>query len=94
MHIVGGGSKNELLNKFTANAVGIPVVAGPIEATAIGNLLVQAISMQHLSSLSVARRVVHESFRLATFEPQDRQAWDSAYRRFSSVLRPSASSGF
>lgn len=82
VHIVGGGSQNRLLNQFTADATGKPVIAGPVEATAIGNLLVQAMALGRLSSLDEARQVVRRSFPLETFEPARGQAWDEAYQRW------------
>ncbi|PAW91482.1 MAG: rhamnulokinase [Pedosphaera sp. Tous-C6FEB] len=82
LHIVGGGSKNALLNQFTANAVGLPVLAGPTEATAIGNILVQAIALGHLPSLAAGREVVGQSFATARFEPGDGDQWDAAWERF------------
>jgi rhamnulokinase len=82
LHIVGGGSRNELLNQFTANATGRRVIAGPVEATAVGNLLVQAIAMQHLDSLAALRGVVRDSFEVVIFEPVERTAWEAAYERF------------
>ncbi len=86
LHIVGGGSRNDLLNQFTANALQIPVLAGPVEATAAGNVLVQAIALGHLPSLAAARQVVRDSWPLTKFEPQDAPVWDEAYRRFEKVL--------
>jgi len=85
LHIVGGGSRNVLLNQFTANALQIPVLAGPAEATAIGNLLVQAITLEHLPSLAAAREVVRSSSELSRVEPAERLAWEAAYRRFSAL---------
>lgn len=85
LHIVGGGSKNALLNQFTANAVGLPVLAGPTEATAIGNILVQAIALGHLPSLAAGREVVGKSFDPARFEPRDHSQWDAAWERFGSL---------
>src|SRR5947207_11136372 len=81
IHIVGGGSRNELLNQMTADACGRTVIAGPSEATAIGNILVQAIGMGRIKSLDHARRIVRNSFEVARFEPRE-QAWDEAARRF------------
>ncbi len=71
LHIVGGGSRNELLNQFTANALGVPVLAGPMEATALGNVLVQAIALGGVPSLAAARELVAKSFPLTRYEPQD-----------------------
>jgi len=82
IHIVGGGSRNRLLNQFTADAAGLPVIAGPVEATAIGNILVQALALGRLDSLNQARLVVRDSFPLECFEPGDRGPWDEAYVRW------------
>jgi rhamnulokinase len=87
LHIVGGGSKNELLNQFTANATGRIVLAGPVECTAAGNVLVQAIALGHLKSLAEAREVVRQSFEIRRYEPQDQQRWTSAIARFSALLQ-------
>jgi rhamnulokinase len=82
LHIVGGGSRNALLNQFAANATGRHVLAGPVEATAIGNVLVQAIAMRQLDSLAVVRGVVRDSFELTPFEPAEQATWECAYARF------------
>lgn len=86
LHIVGGGSRNRLLNQFTANALQIPVLAGPAECTALGNALVQAIALGHLPSLSQAREVVRQSVELETFLPQDADVWNDAIARFEPLL--------
>lgn len=86
LHIVGGGSKDATLNQFTANAVKIPVLAGPTECAALGNILVQAITLGHLESHEAAREVVRNSFELKTFTPQDAALWDSAAARFEKLL--------
>ncbi len=85
LHIVGGGSKNVLLNQLSANATQIPVYAGPVEATAIGNILIQALALGHLSSLSELRKVVRESFPVTVYQPQDSAAWHQASERFASL---------
>ena len=82
MHIVGGGTQNELLNQFTANACGRPVVTGPIEATALGNVLVQAMALGDIGSIAEGREIVRASFDLKTFVPQDTAAWDDVYARY------------
>lgn len=82
VHIVGGGSQNDLLNQFTSNALQVPVFAGPAEATSIGNILVQAIARGELQSLHEGRRTVAASTHLQRVEPQERQKWESAYERF------------
>ncbi|MBI3944450.1 MAG: rhamnulokinase [Armatimonadetes bacterium] len=81
VHIVGGGSQNRLLNQFTADATGRPVIAGPVEATAAGNVLVQAIARGHLGSLADARAVVRRSFDVETFQPRASGDWEAAYAR-------------
>jgi rhamnulokinase len=85
VHIIGGGSQNETLCQFTANAAALPVIAGPMEATAIGNLLVQAIGLGFLSSLAELRQVVRQSFPLKPYQPQQDASWDAAYQRFREV---------
>jgi rhamnulokinase len=86
LHIVGGGSKNNLLNQFTADALQIPVLAGPVEATAAGNILVQAITLGHVPSLEAAREIVRSSFALREFHPQ--QNWDAPIARFNALRAP------
>ena len=83
LHIVGGGSKNALLNQFAANATGMEVVAGPAEATALGNIIVQAITLGHLENLEDARQVVGESMDVESYLPKDTVSWQAAYQRFS-----------
>ena len=86
LHIVGGGSQARMLNQFAANAVKIPVLAGPTECTALGNILIQAITLGHLPSLAAAREVVRNSFELKTVTPQDAATWDAAAARFEKLL--------
>ena len=86
LHIVGGGSKDALLNQFTANALKIPVLAGPTECAALGNILVQAIALGHLPSHAAAREVVRNSFELKPFAPQDSAQWEAAAARFEKLL--------
>jgi rhamnulokinase len=88
LHIVGGGSLNSVLNHFTANAVQIPVVIGPTEATSVGNLLVQAIAMGHISSLEEARKIVRDSFPIQTIQPREAAVWDEAAVRFEDFFQP------
>jgi rhamnulokinase len=86
VHVVGGGAHNDVLCRWTAAATGLPVVAGPAEATEIGNLLVQAIGLGELGSLAEAREVVRRSFAPAVYEPEDGAAWDEAYGRFEDLV--------
>ena len=83
LHIVGGGSKNVLLNRFTADALRRPVVVGPSEGTVIGNLLVQAMALGAVADMAELRRVVEASFPTETYLPEsDGKAWDEAYARY------------
>ncbi|MGQ9631737.1 MAG: rhamnulokinase [bacterium] len=91
IHIVGGGVQNKLLCQFTANATGRPAVAGPIEATATGNVMMQALALGHVSSLEEAREVIRNSFDLVTYEPQNRSSWDEAYGRFLRIAEKAES---
>lgn len=86
IHIVGGGTQNELLNQFTANATGRPVITGPVEATALGNVLVQARTAGEIGSLKEIRDVVRASCTMKRYEPQQSAAWSEAYGRFSELL--------
>jgi sugar (pentulose or hexulose) kinase len=82
---VGGGAKNSLLNHFTANALQIPVVIGPSEATSAGNVLVQAIAMGHIKSLEEARAIVRDSYRCETIRPQNVN-WEKPIERMEQFL--------
>ncbi|MGA2231035.1 MAG: rhamnulokinase family protein [Tepidisphaeraceae bacterium] len=86
IHIVGGGSQNELLNQMTADACGRTVVAGPIEATAAGNIVVQAMAVGTLKSMAEVRTVIRESFHVKRYEPTDTQKWDRAYERYMEIV--------
>ncbi len=86
IHIIGGGSQNELLCQFTANATGIPVLAGPVEAAAVGNILVQAFSSGLLKNHEEMRRISRLSFQLKHYEPRKVNEWNTAYERFLEIL--------
>jgi rhamnulokinase len=81
IHIIGGGSRNSLLNQFTANVTNRTVIAGPVEATVAGNLLVQAMGLGYLASLDELRQVMRRSFEVQIFEPQLDDRWEEAYER-------------
>jgi rhamnulokinase len=87
IHVVGGGSQNTLLCQFAADACNRPVLAGPVEATAIGNVLVQAIALGILGSLADAREVVHRSFEVRTYSPRNPESWQEPYHRFLGFLK-------
>jgi len=85
LHIVGGGTKNTLLNQMAANATQLPVLTGPVEATAIGNILIQALALGHLPSLAALRQVVRDSFPVTAYQPKDASAWQAAKERFQKL---------
>jgi len=82
LHIVGGGSQNALLNQFTANAIQRPVVAGAAEATALGNIIIQAIALGEVASLDAGRELIRNSVEISEFKPRDEGVWLHAYERF------------
>lgn len=86
VHIIGGGSRNDLLCRFTADATGLPVLAGPTEATAVGNILVQALALGLVASPSDIRAIVKGSFELRAYEPSGAPGWDDAYGRFLEIV--------
>ena len=85
LHIVGGGSKNALLNQLAANATGREVIAGPTEATALGNIAVQAIGLGHIQDLAAARQMIRESMDVQSYQPQEPDTWQAAYERFTKL---------
>jgi rhamnulokinase len=86
IRIVGGGSRNHLLSQFTADACRRPVVAGPVESTALGNVLLQAVATGHLSDISSGREAIATSVHPRAFEPGASDRWEEAYGRFTAVL--------
>ena len=86
IQIVGGGSRNRLLNQYTADATGCTVLAGPIEATALGNIAMQMVGTGAVTSLAEARRIIERSFPVERFEPSNRDRWDAHYPRFQEYL--------
>lgn len=86
IHVVGGGSQNVLLCQLTADACNRPVVAGPVEATAIGNVLVQALGLRLIGSLPEAREIVRQSFDVKTYLPREPERWHEAYQRFLKLI--------
>lgn len=85
IHIVGGGIKDKMICQFTANATKRKVEAGPVEATSIGNIMVQTMAMAGVKSLNDARKVVKNSFDIAEYIPQDSQQWDEAYEKWKAI---------
>lgn len=87
LHVIGGGSRNDLLNQFTANAIGIPVIAGPSEATAMGNILMQSIAAGQADSVAAMRQNISKSIPLKRYEPQDAETWAAAYTLFLQITQ-------
>ncbi len=87
IHIIGGGAKNSLLCQFTADATGLSVYAGPIEATAIGNIMVQALTLGYVDSMQEMREVIRSSFDLVVYKPQDVEKWEKASERYIEIIR-------
>lgn len=86
LHVIGGGTKNKLLCQMTADAINRLVIAGPVEATALGNAAVQMITLGWIGSISEAREIISRSFPLAHYEPKNVRAWDDAYTRFEKLV--------
>jgi sugar (pentulose or hexulose) kinase len=86
VHIVGGGSRNDLLNQFTADATGYTVVAGPDEATAAGNCMVQALGLGIIGNLEETLPIIRRGFRIKEFYPRDRSPWERAYANFVGIV--------
>ncbi|MCA9836717.1 MAG: rhamnulokinase, partial [Trueperaceae bacterium] len=91
IRIVGGGSQNRLLNQFTADACNRTVITGPIEATALGNIMMQAIATGHIDSLENGRKAIAASQMQETFTPTPNAAWDEALSRFKRLLATATS---
>ncbi len=86
LHVIGGGSKNTLLNRFTANALGIPVIAGPSEATAIGNCMIQARATGLMGDRWEMRRMINKVLPPLTIIPEETDVWEQAYSRYKRLL--------
>ncbi len=87
IHVVGGGTQNRLLCQMTADACGRRVVAGPIEATAIGNVMMQAVAAGAVNTIAEAREVIRRSFAVEEYTPRDSAAWNQTYERYLAVSR-------
>ncbi|MDY0393667.1 FGGY-family carbohydrate kinase [Virgibacillus halophilus] len=93
VHIVGGGSQAGILCQMVANASEIEVVAGPVEATVIGNSIVQLLSQNTIANLAEARKVVRRSFETKTYYSVQHEKWDVAFRHFKDILREDVKGG-
>ena len=86
INIVGGGIKDKMICQFTANATKRVVNAGPVEATSIGNVIVQAIAMGAIKDINEGRKVVRNSFDIAEYTPEDSAEWDAAYEKWKEII--------
>jgi rhamnulokinase len=86
IHIIGGGCQNKLLCQLTADATDRQVIAGPVEATAIGNIMIQALTRGYINSISEGREMIRKSFDVITYEPRDTSGWDDAYKRYLEIM--------
>lgn len=86
LHIVGGGSRNEMLNQFAANAVNVPVTAGPVEATAAGNIMTQALGLGIIKSIGDAQPIIKAGFPISEYRPANANEWNNAYTNFKKIL--------
>jgi len=87
LHIIGGGSQNDYLNQFTANACNVTVLAGPKEATAIGNIMLQAKTSKMVKDIWGMRKIIANSIDLKCFEPHETKIWDTAYEKFLTITQ-------
>jgi rhamnulokinase len=85
LHVIGGGSQNAFLCQLTADVCGVPVAAGPVEATAVGNMLVQAMGIGAVGSPGRLRAIVRESFPVTRYEPRGDRDWEQEYARFAAL---------
>ncbi len=86
LHVVGGGSQNDMLNQFSADATGLRVIAGPAEATAAGNIIIQAIAKKIMDGIEEGRKVVSRSFPLKTYDPKNKNKWNRVYKRVKGMF--------
>lgn len=87
LHVIGGGSRNTYLMQMAANSIGLEVVTGPVEGTAIGNIMLQAKAAGLVSDMFEMRKIIANSIELNTYQPQDCEAWDEAYERYKKVTK-------
>ena len=86
LHVLGGGSKNRLLNQFCSNAMQIPVVAGPAEATSIGNAMVQLMALGEIGNHEQARKIIADSADLKYLEPTHGEIWNEQFEKYNEVI--------
>ena len=86
LHVIGGGTYNKPLMQMAANSTGLPVITGPVEGTAIGNIMLQAKAAGLVGDMFEMRRIIADSIEIAEYQPQDRELWDAAYRKYLKVI--------
>jgi len=86
IHLIGGGSKNQVLCQYTANATGLEVVAGPAEGTALGNILMQARSLGVIDNLAEMREIVSKNVETQTYLPENQEEWKTAFTKFQAII--------
>lgn len=86
LHIVSGGAQNEFLNQLTADATGVQVLAGPVEATALGSILVQAIAAKNVKSVDHAREIIKKSFDIKVYNPNNTKKWDEILEKYKTII--------
>jgi rhamnulokinase/L-fuculokinase len=86
LHLMGGGTKDGFLCELASQSLGIPVIAGPIEATALGNIVLQLIALGEIESISEGRRIIAENEKVTTFNEKHTPEWDEAYERFCKIV--------
>ena len=87
LHVLGGGTKDGLLCRMTAACTGIPVIAGPVEATALGNILIQLKALGQLESIAQGRELIARTEKVTRYEPQDHAGWEASYQTYETILR-------
>ena len=87
LHVIGGGSRNALLNQFTANAIGIPVIAGPAEASSIGNIMLQVKAVGAVNTLQEMRNLIAKNVELSIYIPEDSEHWNQSYKKYLEIIK-------
>ena len=87
LHVLGGGAKDGLLCRMTAACTGIPVIAGPVEATALGNILLQLKALGQLESIAQGRELIARTEKVTRYEPQNSASWEASYQAYETMLR-------
>ena len=87
LHVLGGGAKDGLLCRMTADCTGVPVLAGPVEATALGNIVLQLIALGEVKGVDEGRALIAHAESVKRFEPGEQAAWNRAYETYKTILK-------